>query len=91
VLTAISILAAGGLSAAASAPPSPMTGLSFAFSAVLLVVAGLLAARVVIALERARRAARPPIAPLATDFPLMTRLLGFRRRAGRSGHGPLGR
>lgn len=91
VLIAISILAAGWLSAAVSSPPGPMTGLSFALSAMLLLAAMMLAARVVIALERARRATRPPMPPLATDFPVMTRLLSFRRRAGRAGHEPDGR
>lgn len=82
MLIVISILASGGLSTALSAPPNPLTGLAFALSAVVLVVAGLLAARVVIALERARRAARRQHAthpPLTTAFPILSRLLGIRR------------
>ena len=86
VLIAVSILASGGLSAAVSAPPTPTTGMWFAFSAVVLVVAGFLAARVVVALERARRAARPPAPPLATGFPVVSRLVGIRRVTSVAGH-----
>ena len=78
VLSTVSVLAAGGLSTAVSAPPSAAAGLAFALSALLLVAGTTLAARVVIALDRAKRAARAPTPPLAEDFPMLTRLLGVR-------------
>jgi len=81
VLLFVSILAAGGVTAAIMADPSPMSGIGFAASAVLLAVSVTLAARVVIALERVRRMSRAPAKPLP-NAPLFTKLISsLRRRA----------
>ncbi|MFA4840174.1 MAG: hypothetical protein WC580_00525 [Agrococcus sp.] len=80
VLIALSTIAAGGLATAASAPPSPMAGLAFAGSALLLAAAGTLAVRVVLALERARRAVRPRAAVRWDDLPVLSRIVGLVRR-----------
>ena len=81
VLLIITILAAGGVSAAIMADPSSMAGIGFAASAVVLAIAGTLAARVVIALERVRRMSRAPEKPLP-NAPLFTKLMSsLRRRA----------
>ncbi len=74
VLIGVSVLAAGGLSMAVSAPPSPLAGVGFAAGAVILLVAMTLAGRVTIALERARRRDRPPVPPL-TNAPVFSRLM----------------
>lgn len=58
---------------AVSAPPSPLVGIGFAASALILLVAMTLAGRVTIALERARRRDRP--APPLTSAPLFDRLM----------------
>lgn len=55
VLTLLSVAATGCLSAALAAPAGPLTGLWFALSGLVLLAALSLAARVMIALERARR------------------------------------
>ena len=55
ILVGITVVAAGALSSSLAAPPSPLTGLSFAISALIFIAALTLAARVTIALERARR------------------------------------
>ena len=80
VLIALSTVAAGGLATAASAPPSPLAGLAFAGSALLLAAAGTLAVRVVLALERARRAVQPRTAVQWTDLPLLNRMVGPGRK-----------
>lgn len=59
ILVGITIAMAGTLTGSLAAPPSPLAGLSFAVSAMIFVVAFALAARVTIALERARRQSRP--------------------------------
>lgn len=59
ILVGITILMAGALTGSLAAPPSPLTGLSFALSALLFLVAFALAVRVTIALERARRQSLP--------------------------------
>ncbi|WP_458040504.1 MULTISPECIES: hypothetical protein [Bacteria] len=74
VLTGLSILAAGGLTAAISAAPSPATGLLFAASAVLSIVAGTLCVRVVLALERVRRGIRPRAVASPDDFPVLSKV-----------------
>lgn len=79
VLLIVSILAAGGVSAAIMADPSPMAGIGFAASAVLLAIAGTLAARVVIALERVRRMSHAPAKPLP-NAPLFNKLASSLRR-----------
>jgi uncharacterized membrane-anchored protein len=56
-LTLVAVAAAGSLSAAVAAPPNVTTGLRVAVSGLALVVALVLAARVFIADERARRRA----------------------------------
>lgn len=58
-LVAVTIAMAGALTGSLAAPPGPLTGLSFAVSAVVFVVALALAARVTIALERVRRRSHP--------------------------------
>lgn len=62
ILVAVTIAMAGALTGSLSAPPGPLTGLSFAVSAVVFVVALALAARVTIALERVRRRSDPKAA-----------------------------
>lgn len=57
-LVGIAMLAAGSLSAALGTGPSPLTGLRVALSGIVLIGALALAARVMVALERARRRAR---------------------------------
>ncbi len=56
---AVTIAMAGLLTGSLAAPPGPLTGLSFAASAGVFVVAFALAVRVTIALERARRRSHP--------------------------------
>ena len=56
-LVVVAVLASGALSAALTAPPSPVTGIRVAASGLLLLVSVLLAARVMFALEHARRRA----------------------------------
>ena len=55
ILTLIAIAAAGSLSKALAAPASTVTGLRVAASGLVLLAAVGLAARVMIAVERARR------------------------------------
>jgi len=55
ILIAIAVLAAGSLSAALAAGSAPLTGLRVAVSGLVLVGSVVLAARVMFALERARR------------------------------------
>ena len=55
VLIVIAVVAAGVLSSSIAAPASPTSGLLVAVSGTLLVASIALAARVLIALERARR------------------------------------
>lgn len=59
ILLTIAVLMAGVLSVSLTAPPGPLTGLSFLASTVVFIVAFTLAARVVVALERARRRVHP--------------------------------
>lgn len=54
-LVAIAVLAAGWLSAALAATAGALTGLQVATSGLVLIVAVVLAARVLAAVERARR------------------------------------
>lgn len=56
-LVAIAMLAAGSLSAGLGSSPGPATGMRVAFSGLILIAAIGLAARVMVALERARRRA----------------------------------
>ena len=55
VLVAVAVLAAGGLSQSINARPGPLAGIGLATSAFVLVVSLTLAARVMVAIERARR------------------------------------
>lgn len=55
ILVGIAVLAAGSLSAALTAGSAPLTGLRVAVSGLVLVGSVVLAARVMFALERARR------------------------------------
>jgi hypothetical protein len=55
ILIGIAVLASGSLSAALTAGSAPLTGLRVAASGLVLVVSVVLAARVLFALERARR------------------------------------
>ncbi|HZW42937.1 MAG TPA: hypothetical protein VFF32_00910 [Dermatophilaceae bacterium] len=57
-LVAIAVLTAGSLTAGLGADPSPLTGLRVAASGLVLIGSLALAARVMVALERARRRAR---------------------------------
>lgn len=75
ILIGIAILMAGALTTALAAPPSPLTGLSFALSAMIFVVVFALATRVTIALERARRMARPTTASELNPYPVLSRLV----------------
>jgi hypothetical protein len=58
LLLVTAALSAGSLSSALGAPPSPLTGLRVAGSGLVLLVSLTLAARVMIALDRARKRAR---------------------------------
>ena len=58
LLVAVAVLVTGALSSALAAPPSPLTGLRVAASGLILLGSLTFAARVMIALERARRRAR---------------------------------
>ena len=58
-LVLIAALAAGALSAALKAHPSPAAGATVAISGAVLAISLTLATRVLLALERARRSARP--------------------------------
>lgn len=58
ILVGVAVLAAGSLNAGLGAQPSPLTGLRVAASGMVLIGALALAARVMVALERARRRAR---------------------------------
>ena len=57
VLTLVAVAAAGSVSAALHAPAGTATALRVAVSGLVLIVTSVLAARVMIALERARRRA----------------------------------
>ncbi len=74
ILVGVMIVSAGGVSASLAAPPSAWAGVGFAVSSVLFVAALILAGRVTIALERARRKTLPQ-APLTETFPILSRLL----------------
>lgn len=74
ILIAIMIVTAGAITSAVTAPPSPLVGLSFGLSSLIFAAALILAARVTIALERARRRAHPP-PPETNPFPLLSKLL----------------
>ncbi len=58
-LVLIAVLATGALSAALKAHPSPAAGATVAISGAVLAISLTLATRVLLALERARRSARP--------------------------------
>ena len=60
MLTVVALLAMGALSAALGADPGPLIGLLVIFSGTVLIMALALAARVLIAMERARPGRRPP-------------------------------
>jgi uncharacterized membrane-anchored protein len=60
ILVVGSVLAAGALSDALSDEPAPTTGLRVAASSLILVVSVALAARVLLAFDRARTRARQP-------------------------------
>jgi hypothetical protein len=74
ILIGVATLAAGGVTSTVTAPPSPLVGVGFGVSALILVVSFLLAARVTIALERARRLSRPVVAPDVESYPVFRRL-----------------
>ena len=59
-LVLIAVLATGALSAALKAHPSPAAGATVAISGLILAIALTLAARILLALDHARRASRPP-------------------------------
>ena len=59
-LVGIAVLATGALSAAITAHPGPAAGATVAVSGAILAITLTLAARVLIALDHARRATRPP-------------------------------
>lgn len=61
ILIGIMILSLGGLSKTVASPPSPLAGIGFAAGALVFTFALILASRITIALERARRAARRAI------------------------------
>ena len=63
ILVTVAVLAAGVLTSALSAAPGPITGLRVAASGLVLIAALTLAARVMAALERARKRARAGQAP----------------------------
>ncbi|MET4781593.1 hypothetical protein [Glaciihabitans sp. UYNi722] len=77
ILIAIMIVSLGILSTTVASAPSPLVGISFAASALIFTLALILAGRITIALERARRAARPPI-EADNSFPILSRV--FRRQ-----------
>lgn len=64
ILSGVLILSSGAVTAAATATASPWTGTVFALGAVSFSAAFVLAARIVRALERARRSLLPPPPPL---------------------------
>jgi hypothetical protein len=59
-LVAIAVLATGALSAALKAHPSPAAGATVAVSGLVLIITLTLATRILLALDHARRATRPP-------------------------------
>lgn len=69
LLVGIMVVSLGAVTSAAAAPPSPLTGTAFAVGAVVFLLALVLASRVTIALERARRRDRP--APVETRRPIL--------------------
>lgn len=73
-LIATMVATAGAITTAVTAPPSPLAGLSFGLSSLIFVVALILAGRVTIALENARRRALPP-PPETNPYPLVSRML----------------
>ena len=73
-LIAIMVVTAGAITAAVTAPPCPLAGLSFGFSSLIFVIALILAGRVTIALENARRRTLPP-PPETNPFPIVSKLL----------------
>lgn len=58
LLVAVAVLAIGALSSALAAQPSPLTGVGVAASGLILIASLAFAARVQVALERARPRAR---------------------------------
>lgn len=74
ILVGVMIVTAGGISASVAAPPGAWSAVGFAVSSLLFVAALILAGRVTIALERARRKSLPQ-APLTETFPILSRLL----------------
>jgi hypothetical protein len=79
LLIGIMTISLGALSSTVASPPSPLMGIGFAASALVFVVSLMLAGRITIALERARRVARPPIENYNT-FPIVRKLFRPRRR-----------
>jgi Kef-type K+ transport system membrane component KefB len=77
ILIGIMIVSLGALSTTIASSPSPLVGIGFATSALVFLLALILAGRITIALERARRAARPPTT-VSESFPILSRVL--RRR-----------
>ena len=61
ILVVVSVLASGTLSDALSDEPAPTTGLRVAASGLVLVVSVALAARILLAIDRARTRARHPV------------------------------
>jgi membrane associated rhomboid family serine protease len=59
-LVFIAVLATGALSAALKAHPSPVAGATVAISGLVLAITLTLATRILLALDHARRATRPP-------------------------------
>jgi hypothetical protein len=74
ILIGIAILALGAVTRLVAAPPSPLVGIAFGLSALILAVSLLLAGRVTIALERARRLSRPVAAPEDNPYPVLSKL-----------------
>jgi hypothetical protein len=77
ILIGIMIISLGVVSTTVASAPSPLVGIGFAAGALVFTIALILAGRVTIALERARRAARPPQG-IADSFPILSR--AFRRK-----------
>jgi hypothetical protein len=79
ILIGVMIISLGVLSTTVASPASPLVGISFAASALIFALALMLASRITIALEKARRAARPPI-EVSDSFPILSRMLRRKHR-----------
>lgn len=74
ILIGIAILSAGAVTASVAARPSPLVGIVFGLSALILAVSLILAARVTIALERVRRLGRSQNALEDNPYPMLSKL-----------------